>query len=406
MNLSSFYVITSFLVFLLGAVIIFLFRKIYLLKKNAGSVQQKNNELFQAPAIGPQVTDKTEAIDAEKKRLEEKNRKLFKMSETVYKEKKKVDEELEKLTVEKGKLEEEKQKFQEKNKKLWQQSVAIHKEKERINIIKREVEAKHKDVMDSISYAQRIQRALLTSEIYFKKYLPEYFVLFKPRDIVSGDFYWLHSRAGMKNVLLATADCTGHGVPGAFMSMLGMSFLNEIVIEKKISQPDLIMNQLRENIIHALNPDEFLGDTAEYIPSESSVKDGMDMSVCRFDLEKMELHYAAANNGIYQIRDNEIISHKADKFPVGKHTVDLIPFSLKTVPLQKGDCLYTLTDGFADQFGGQKGKKFKYKQLEELLLSIYMKPMQEQKSVLDKAIEEWMKDTDQIDDICLIGIRV
>ena len=255
------------------------------------------------------------------------------------------------------------------------------------------VQEKNKEITDSINYAQRIQKVLLTSETYIKTYLPEFFLFFQPKDIVSGDFYWALSTPG--TFLLATADCTGHGVPGAFMSMLGVNFLNEIVIERNITQPDLILNKLREEIIKALNPKG----------SEEETKDGMDCVLCAFDFEKLQLRYAAANNSFYIIRNGKILIQHADKMPVGKQHGSSEPFTLHTIQLQKGDTIYTFTDGYADQFGGEKGKKFLYKRFEELLLANAHLPMREQQKMLSSTINSWKKDYEQVDDMLVMGMR-
>ena len=227
----------------------------------------------------------------------------------------------------------------------------------------------------------------------------KFFILYKPKDIVSGDFYFAlsHKHAGSETekFYLCTADCTGHGVPGAFMSMLNISYLNESIIEKGIDKPNLILDHIRTSIISSLNPE---GSTEES-------KDGMDCILCCFDFSKNTLEYAAANNSFYIIRNKEIIDCSADKMPVGMHS-DMRPFTLRNIQLEKNDIVYTFTDGLADQFGGPKGKKFKYKQLEELLLSICLLPMEEQKERLNKAFENWKGNLEQIDDLLLIGLKI
>ncbi|MBS1645752.1 MAG: SpoIIE family protein phosphatase, partial [Bacteroidetes bacterium] len=244
-----------------------------------------------------------------------------------------------------------------------------------------------------IHYAKRIQRAMITSDAYISQHLHDFFIFYQPKDIVSGDFYWaLHTN---NKFYLVVADCTGHGVPGAFMSLLNISILNETLIEKKITQPDLILNNAREHIIKSLNP----------IGSEES-KDGMDAVVACFDFENMKLQYAGANNSFYIVRNNEFIICKADKMPVGKSPNDNIPFTYNEIVLQKNDVLYFFTDGYADQFGGPKGKKFKYKQLEDLLLSSNFKNMQEQKQAIESAFNSWKGLLEQVDDVLLVGIKV
>jgi tetratricopeptide (TPR) repeat protein len=277
------------------------------------------------------------------------------------------------------------------------------------------VEEKQKEIVDSITYAKRIQTALLTSVSYINEHLPaEHFILFKPKDIVSGDFYWalsipslpgwdmgtnkvkLHTDHTKQNTFyIATADCTGHGVPGAFMSMLNISYLNENVIERGIRLPHDILNAQRTKIINALNP----------IGSIEVSKDGMDCVLCVYDFNKMLLHVAAANNPLWLIRNNELIEYKADKMPVGKYSENMTSFTLQTIELQKGDTIYTSTDGFADQFG-TNGKKLMKKKLKEELLKIHQEPMIEQKQHLEQFFENWKGNTEQVDDVCIIGVRI
>ncbi|HTB07312.1 MAG TPA: tetratricopeptide repeat protein [Bacteroidia bacterium] len=260
------------------------------------------------------------------------------------------------------------------------------------------VEEKNKDITDSIHYASRIQRALLTTDNYIGKRLTEYFILFKPRDIVSGDFYWANEvkENGSTRFLICAGDCTGHGVPGAFMSLLNISMLNEATIEKGVHAPAAILDNVREHIIRALNPE---GDDA-------GSKDGMDCVLCSFDLQSNKLDFACANNPLWIMRGAECIEFKGDKMPVGIQSETHIPFTLQSVPLQKGDVVYLFTDGYADQFGGPKGKKFKYKQLQEKLSVISCQSMSEQKNILEKTFEEWKGGLEQVDDVLIIGIRV
>jgi len=255
------------------------------------------------------------------------------------------------------------------------------------------IEERNKEITDSIHYAKRIQRAMITSDNYISKYVKNYFVFYQPKDIVSGDFYWAVNHHG--KFYMAVADCTGHGVPGAFMSLLNISFLNENVIEKNIVNPDMVLNEQRNHIIKALNP----------IGNEDS-KDGMDCVLCAFDFNALTLEYAAANNSFYIIRNNELIICKADKMPVGKSPTDDQMFTYNMVQLQKNDLVYIFTDGYADQFGGKKGKKFKYKQLEEILLASCNLPLEEQKQILDTKFKEWKGNLEQVDDVLLVGIKI
>jgi serine phosphatase RsbU (regulator of sigma subunit)/Tfp pilus assembly protein PilF len=271
----------------------------------------------------------------------------------------------------------------------------ISRQKQEVEKQKAIIEEKQKEITDSIQYAKRIQGALLASDAFLKKNLRDHFILYKPKDIVSGDFYWA-AKTQEGKFLLATADCTGHGVPGAFMSLLGVNFLNEIITGRQIVQPDKILDQLRKHIIEALNPEG----------TETEAMDGMDGVLCSFDLEKMELRFAAANNPLWLIRDQELLEYAPDKMPVGKYFEDERQFRLQTLALKKEDIVYTFTDGYADQFGGDKGKKFKYKSLQKLLLSIHHLPLEEQKNQLDQAIERWKGTHEQVDDILIIGVKI
>ena len=253
---------------------------------------------------------------------------------------------------------------------------------------------KQKEILDSIHYAKRIQQAMLTSESYFDEHLnAEYFIYYQPKDIVSGDFYWAVEHHN--KFYIATADCTGHGVPGAFMSLLNISFLNENVIERNLKDPGQILNEQRKEIIKALNPKG----------SENS-KDGMDCVLCAIDIKNNILEFAAANNPVWLIRNHEIIEYKADKMPVGKYEDNAKDFKSQSIVLQKGDLIYTFTDGYADQFGGPKGKKFKYKQLENLLLFNHHLPMNQQRELLSQTINDWKGSNEQVDDILVIGVRI
>lgn len=263
-----------------------------------------------------------------------------------------------------------------------------------LGIQKQVIEEKQKEILDSINYAKRIQYALLASDSLLSKHLPEHFVLFKPKDVVSGDFYWAAPTSS--GFLYVTGDCTGHGVPGAFMSLLNITKLNQVVNENNIHQPDKVLNQVRKEIIQALNPKD----------SEIESKDGMDAVLCKLDLKKMKLEYASANNSFYIVRNGELIVCRADKMSVGKGHDDSIPFTYNEIELQKGDTIYTFTDGFADQFGGIKGKKFMYKKLSDYLLSINHEPMDLQKQKLKEQFESWKGSLEQVDDVCVIGVRV
>jgi ligand-binding sensor domain-containing protein/serine phosphatase RsbU (regulator of sigma subunit) len=262
------------------------------------------------------------------------------------------------------------------------------------------IERKQKEIVDSINYAKRIQGAMLASDQLFDSNLKNYFLFFQPKDIVSGDFYWASPMIN-GNFVLVAADSTGHGVPGAMMSMLNISCLNEAVSERKLTDPAEILNHARQRIISSLSQDGSL----------EGGKDGMDCSVVVFDFRKKKLQYAGANNPIWIARKNadgitELIELKPDRMPVGKHDKDSVPFTTHVVDLQKNDMIFALTDGVPDQFGGPKGKKFSYRKLKELLIANSGKPLAEQKQALQRAVDVWKRELEQVDDMLLIGIRL
>ena len=330
----------------------------------------------------------------EKEKLAEKNKKMWTMNEAVYKEKKKVDEELEKLNDEKAKLEQAKNKLDDKVKKLWATSTAVHKEKERINILKQEIERKHQEIVDSVTYAQRIQEAILPARTEIDQVVPLNLIMFKPRDIVSGDFYWF-SQKGEERIL-ACVDCTGHGVPGAFMSMIGNTLLNQIVNERDIIQPNLILNELNKEITNALKQDVAGSDS----------RDGMDISIISVNYKNNQLQYAGANRPLYFIRENELIETKANKVAIGGHMQEEEKtFTNHVFNLQQHDTIYLSTDGYADQFN-PSDKKLMTKRFKEILLSIQHLTMLEQEQYLAQFIDEWRGIMEQTDDILVVGVRV
>lgn len=333
-------------------------------------------------------------LSIDQAKLAEKNKRIWAMSEAVYKEKKRVDEELEKLNAEKEKLESAKNKLDDKVKKLWQTSTAVHKEKERINTLKQEIEQKHREIVDSVTYAQRIQEAILPSRREIDYQLPNNFFLFQPRDIVSGDFYWFSKKGN--DIIIACVDCTGHGVPGAFMSMIGNTLLNQIVNEKDITQPALILNKLNKEITNALKQDLEGSDS----------RDGMDIAICTINEKTQIMQYAGANRPLYFVRNNELMETKANKVAIGGHVQDEEKiFNNHEFALQKGDTFYLTTDGYADQFN-PADKKLMTKRFKEILLSIQNLSMQDQEKHLAQFIKHWKQNTEQTDDILVIGVRI
>jgi serine phosphatase RsbU (regulator of sigma subunit) len=302
-----------------------------------------------------------------------------------------------------------------RTKKLLEQTVKLRTaeivlQKDEISLQKHIVEVKHREISDSINYAKRIQSALLTSQEYWDAISPNNFVIWRPKDVVSGDFHWAYQITIGNKQLMAeqeiavwcASDCTGHGVPGAFMSMLGMSFLNEIVIENVNLKPADILNKLRRKIISALEH----GGTGNI-----EQKDGMDMALCVWHKNTNVLEYAGANNPAWIIRPikdtraHEILELKANRMPVGYH-YDTKEFTSLKFQLQKDDAIYLFTDGFVDQFGGPDGKKYKTKKFKEMLLSIQHLNMKDQALMINKEFNDWRGNNEQIDDLCLVGIKV
>lgn len=252
------------------------------------------------------------------------------------------------------------------------------------------IEEQHKDIIDSINYAKRIQQAILKEEEHVSEHLPPHFILFKPKDIVSGDFYWALEKGDY--LYVAAADCTGHGVPGAFLTMLGISYLNEINAREETLTPAEILDQLRDKILKELS-------------RHGITKDGMDISLMRMHLKAKEIMWAGAFNPLWYIENGKLKEIKANKQPIG-YAEDLKPFTNHTLHLNTNDIVYLFTDGFADQFGGEKGKKYKYKQLEENILANCHKPFEEQKEILSKSFDTWKGNLEQVDDVTIIGIAV
>lgn len=264
-----------------------------------------------------------------------------------------------------------------------------------IRLQKEEIEVAHDEIKDSINYAKRIQTAILPSDKIFKESLPKSFVLYKPKDIVAGDFYWMKTLEDL--VIFAAADCTGHGVPGAMVSVLCNNGLNRAFREYNLSKPSEILNKTRELVI------------SEFEKSEEQVKDGMDIALCslRHNIEGVEIQFAGAHNPLWIIRKdaNEVEEIKANKQPIGKFD-NPVPYDNHTLTLQKGDTFYIFSDGYIDQFGGEKGKKFKSKNFKTLLLSIKDKDMDEQQKLIHETFEKWKGSLEQLDDVCVIGVRI
>ncbi len=284
----------------------------------------------------------------------------------------------------------------EKNIILNNQKVEIEAQRDEILTQRNEIEYQRNEILSSINYARRIQRAAVSSEDDVREVFPDSFVFYRPRDIVSGDFY----RSGKcgKYAVMITADCTGHGIPGAFLSMLGLSALKEFMTtEYDAANPGIVLDRLRD----------FIKTTLISSEDGTDVTDGMDMTVCCYDFKAMEMRYAIAEQTMVIIRKGEVIKLKGDIMPVGRHLVEKEHFQTKTVKIEKGDMVYTFSDGIQDQFGkGSEMKKFSSKQLFAVLTSLAEQPVEEQCQILEQTILDWRGNTPQVDDMTLVGIRV
>jgi serine phosphatase RsbU (regulator of sigma subunit) len=279
------------------------------------------------------------------------------------------------------------------NKKKY--ATIIETANQEIKIKSSELASRNKDVTDSINYAKRIQYAILPNDEAIYKAFPESFIFFKPKDIVSGDFYWFHE-INKNEFILACGDCTGHGVPGAFMTVIGSNLLNQIVIEKKVFSPARILTEI----------DMLLNTTLKQDYEEAKgVQDGMDIALIKVNTTKKECVITSAKRPVVLIRDNQIVETKGSKFSVGGMRSGIKEFAEHTASYKSGDQLYMFTDGFCDQFGGDKGKKFSSKRLKEFLLEKNKLTMGEQKQNLENAIIEWQGRLEQVDDILIIGVK-
>ena len=272
---------------------------------------------------------------------------------------------------------------------IEKQKTEVENQKAVVDLAHTELEEKNKEITDSIQYAKRIQNAILPPNKVVKEYLKESFIYYKPKDIVAGDFYWLEQKEN--KVLFAAADCTGHGVPGAMVSVVCNNGLNRSVREYGLTDPGEILDKARQIVVE------------EFEKSEEEVKDGMDIALC--SLEGNKLQYAGAHNPLWIIREGELLETKANKQPIGQFE-NPEPYTTHTIELQKGDSIYIFSDGYADQFGGDKGKKLKTSNFKNLLLSIQKETMEKQKQLIDEAFEKWKGDLEQLDDVCVIGVRI
>jgi len=300
------------------------------------------------------------------------------------------------LFIEQKKLEKEREDITERNKKLWEMSIAIEKEKQHISELKNDIERKHRDVTDSIKYAQRIQLAVIPSKNILKYAFSDYFIFWRPRDIVSGDYYWMKRNGNI--IAFTVADCTGHGVPGSFMSLLGATFLNDLCYNlNESTMPSDILEKLRTNIIGALSQHQV----------ENEPKDGMDMSFCILNLDTHLLRWSGANNPLYIIRNQELTEYKPTRNPIGQHPKPH-PFETVEIQVEPGDWLYMFSDGYADQFSGETGKKLTYKKFRALLTEICTpeSTSEEQSQKLGEFLDNWRGELFQMDDVMVGGYKI
>jgi ligand-binding sensor domain-containing protein/serine phosphatase RsbU (regulator of sigma subunit) len=274
-----------------------------------------------------------------------------------------------------------------------------YKEREKIAkqimLQKEELTLKNKSITDSINYARRIQNAMLPPMKLLKSYFPQSFLLYLPKDIVSGDFYWINKL--YNKIFISAVDCTGHGVPGAFMSIIGFELFRKITNIEGLTRPSDILNKLNEDF------HEIFRDVENII-----LRDGMDVAFCAIDINDMILEYSGAFNPLYLIRDNKITEIKGDRFAIGLDETNFKDLTFKNhmIPLQEGDLIYIFSDGYADQFGGPEGKKFKYRRFRHLLLNIHQLPMEDQRDILETTLRDWKGEIEQVDDVMVIGIKI
>lgn len=262
------------------------------------------------------------------------------------------------------------------------------------NTLRDELLRQRKELTDSLYYASYIQSALLPNREEWTRHIPQSFIYYNPRDIVSGDFYWI--KKTKDQLAIVVADCTGHGVPGGFMSVMGISFLNEIFSRGCVPTAKSALNQLRERVMKALH------QTGE----SSESKDGMDISLCLINFDTSEIQFAGANQPLYLIRNNKLHEYKGDLMPIGIAGSAERSFSNHVIELRPNDIIYLFTDGYADQFGGEFGKKFKYPEFRQLLQDSHHLPMDKQGEKVAETFENWKGDMMQVDDVLVVGIKI
>lgn len=281
-------------------------------------------------------------------------------------------------------------------KKLARTGRLLKEKEEALRQIERqkyEMEVRDRNITDSLIYAKRIQEALLPSEDYLRKHFRDSFIFFRPKDIVSGDFYWI----GEKNdkIFIVGADCTGHGVPGALMSMIGMKIIETAINEDDLDNPSAILGVMNKGLEKTFSREKNIG---------TIIRDGMDIGICVIDRKRRQADYAGAFFPLYLIRDNSLVEYKGDKYIIGMNPGE-VPYNNIEIDLRDDDIIYIFSDGYVDQFGGAENKKFMYRRFRYLLTTINGFPMQDQKAVLEDNINTWMKGQTQVDDMMVIGFK-
>ncbi|MFO7843331.1 MAG: response regulator [Bacteroidales bacterium] len=318
----------------------------------------------------------------------------IKQGDVITSQRTKIQNQRDKLAIEKKDIAKQKELMEQDLDFIMKQGDKIAEQKHKIKKQHDIVQKQNKKIEDSILYAKRIQSAVLPPNRFVQHLLSEHFIFYKPRDIVSGDFYW--TKQIDEKIYIAAADCTGHGVPGALMSMLGITFLNEIVNKNPEIHANEILNELRTHIISSLRQTGSIGDT----------RDGLDIALCIINHDKKLMEYAGANNALYFIRNGELSEIKANRMPIGIHRRAKESFNNHEIPLRKDDLVYIFSDGFVDQFGGKEGRKFLTGNFKRLLLENHQKPLSEQKQILEKTFQQWKGDRKQLDDILVIGFKI
>lgn len=370
-NKAARYYIMAWTGYLLGAVLIILVSYGVLPSYPIFAHAVEAGSAIEVTLLAIALSDKYSLIRKEKEALQAEALESQRRTNITLEEK--VSERTHEINVKREEIE-------RKNKRLENQNDEINHQKEKIE--------------SSIRYAQRIQTAMLPSELEVRKFMPESFIFFKPRDIVSGDFYWLSEREG--KLILAVADCTGHGVPGAFMSMLGSNLLNEIVNERNITSPELILQELNEGVRKSLSQDY------------SQNQDGMEISICAIDRKARQIAFAGANSPLLYIHEHQLELIKGDRMPIGGHRKRYIgkQFHKKIINVEPSTAIYMFSDGFRDQFGGSNGDKFMMKRFQRLLQDINQEPMEAQEIMITRTFREWVGDNRQIDDVLVVGLRI